>query len=116
MERCPACRARLNNSVVCKRCNCDLTLVFAAQSQSEKALQQAMQALTRNESEQACNKQVAQALQLDASPMATLVNKYLQLYPPPAQQASAAIVSAITSRVGQSLKHVQRTLLRNGMK
>lgn len=111
MERCPACRARLNNSVVCKRCDCDLTLVFAAQDQSEKALQQAMQALSRNESKQAC-KQVTQALQLDATPLAILVNKYLQLYPP-AQQAGSAIVDAITSRASQSLKYVQRTLLKN---
>ena len=115
MERCPACRARLNNRVVCKRCDCDLTLVYAAQDQSEKALQQAMQALSHNESEQAC-KQVAQALQLDASPMATLINKYLQLYSPTAQQAGSAIVDAITSRVGQSLKHVQHTLLRDSIK
>ncbi len=112
MERCPACRARLNNSAVCKRCDCDLTLVFAAQGQSEKALQQAMQALSRNESEQAC-KQVTQALQLDATPLAILVNKYLQLYPPTAQQAGSAIVDAITSRASQSLKYFQRTFLKN---
>ncbi len=112
MERCPACRARLNNSVVCKRCNCDLTLVFAAQDQSEKTLQLAIQALSHNQSEQACQ-QVTQALQLDATPLAILVNKYLQLYPPTVQQAGSAIVDAITSRASQSLKYVQRTLLKN---
>jgi methylphosphotriester-DNA--protein-cysteine methyltransferase len=112
MERCPACRARLNNSVVCKRCDCDLTLVFAAQDQSEKALQQAIQALSHNQSEQACQ-QVTQALQLDVTVLAILVNKYLQHYPPPARQASSTIVETMISRVGQSLKHVQRTLLKH---
>ena len=112
MERCPACRARLNNSVVCKRCDCDLTLVFAAQDQSEKALQQAIQALSHNQSEQAFQ-QASDALKLDATPLAVLMNKYLQLYPPPAQQKNPTIVDTISSRVSQSLKQIQHTLLKH---
>ncbi|MEE9413162.1 MAG: hypothetical protein V3V22_08940, partial [Methylococcales bacterium] len=106
---CPACRARLNNNVVCKRCDCDLTLVFAAQDQSEKTLQLAIQALSHNQSEQACQ-QVMQALQLDATPLAILINQYLQLYPSSTQQTTLRIVDTITNRVSQSLKHVQHSL------
>ncbi len=112
MERCPACRARLNNAVACKRCDCDLTLVFAARNQADKALQQALQAISQDQSEQAFQ-QASQALQLDATPLAILVNKYLQLYPPPAQQTSPTIVDTISSRVSQSLKYVRHNLLKH---
>ena len=42
LERCPACRAHLARSAVCRRCGCDFSLVRLAGEQAERRLTQAL--------------------------------------------------------------------------
>ena len=44
MERCPSCRSRLNESALCPRCGCDLSLVFHVESRAENLIRLALQA------------------------------------------------------------------------
>ena len=44
MERCPSCRARLNQNPLCSRCGCNLEHVFSVEAQAENEFQQGLQA------------------------------------------------------------------------
>jgi hypothetical protein len=44
VDRCPSCRARLNESPLCPRCGCDLTLVLRAERQAQHRVRLAIQA------------------------------------------------------------------------
>ncbi len=45
MERCPSCRARLNESALCPRCGCDLGLASLAESQAQNLIRRAIRSL-----------------------------------------------------------------------
>ncbi len=45
MERCPSCRARLNESALCPRCGCDLGLASRAESQAQNLVRRAIRSL-----------------------------------------------------------------------
>ena len=44
MERCPSCRGRLNESALCPRCGCDLSLVSCVESRAENLVRLAIRA------------------------------------------------------------------------
>ncbi len=49
MDRCPACRARLKGTAVCRRCGCNLTIPLRIERQAKLLEQSAVAALSRNE-------------------------------------------------------------------
>jgi len=110
MERCPACRARLNNNAVCQRCDCDLSLVFTAQSQSVKALQQAMKAIVSRRPELA-SRQAMLALSLDVNPMTVILHRYLR-DSPSRKAVVTKTVSIKADQLNQTLKSLRLKMLK----
>ena len=68
-SRCPGCRARMQDSPVCARCGCDLTLARRAQARARRLIARAVQAWAEADSEQARSR-ACDALALDCRPMA----------------------------------------------
>lgn len=66
MERCPLCKARLRNKTVCKRCEADLGLLQAIESQAEYLAQGAVHSLLAGKTV-AARKQATAARELQAS-------------------------------------------------
>lgn len=79
MERCPACRARMGGSPVCRRCGCDLTLVLAAAEEAEKALTRALWALMQGAPEEALV-EVERARGLDSSGLVRCIAAFVHHY------------------------------------
>lgn len=67
MERCPQCRARLKGRIVCGRCEADLGLLDAIESQADSLSRRAVQALPAGDIP-AAGKRAAAARQLHATP------------------------------------------------
>jgi hypothetical protein len=44
VERCPSCRARLNEAALCPRCGCDLGLVLRVESRARRLVRLAIEA------------------------------------------------------------------------
>ena len=49
MERCPVCRARLNDGPVCRRCGTDLTLALLIEARAEQLVREAVQCMARHD-------------------------------------------------------------------
>ncbi len=67
MERCPLCRARLRDNIVCNRCEADLSLLQAIESQAERLGQQAIHSLLTGKTAAAL-RQAAAARDIHATP------------------------------------------------
>jgi hypothetical protein len=72
MERCPICRARFKDELVCHRCGADLTVLFGIETQATALERQAVGLLGAGDLIEA--RHVAgQVLQLKHSPLARAV-------------------------------------------
>ncbi len=72
VERCPSCRARLNESPLCPRCGCDLTLVLRAERQAQNLLRQGIQAWAAGNPDLAASS-VEASLALRHNPLAAML-------------------------------------------
>lgn len=76
MERCPICRARLQQTETCPRCGSDLTAVLQVEKQAAQRRQQVRTLLYAYEYEQA-QQAAQQALELKYDKFLALVYHYL---------------------------------------
>lgn len=60
MERCPLCKARLRGKTTCNRCEADLSLLLAIESEAEQQAERAVHSLLTGEIE-AASRQAAAA-------------------------------------------------------
>ena len=67
MERCPLCKARLRDKTICNRCEADLSLLQAIESQAEHLAQRAVHSLLAGKTPAAI-RQAAAARDLHATP------------------------------------------------
>ena len=76
MERCPSCRARLNDSPLCPRCGCDLGLVLRAESQAQDLVKRGIRSLAAGNAMLAAT-QLENALTLRRDPLAAALTRML---------------------------------------
>lgn len=53
MDRCPACRGRLDDTALCSRCGCDYTHAYRAETQAHRLTCRAIQAWAMGDARQA---------------------------------------------------------------
>jgi hypothetical protein len=76
VERCPSCRARLNDSPLCPRCGCDLGLVLRAESQAQDFVKCGIQSLAAGNTMLAAT-QLETSLTLRRNPLAAALIRML---------------------------------------
>lgn len=76
MERCPNCRARIQEGPVCRRCGMDLGLLLAVETAAARHLRQALLLLSDGEDAAAMRK-LRRALELRHDPLASTLLELL---------------------------------------
>jgi hypothetical protein len=77
MQRCPACRGRLNESGLCARCGCDFDLALRAERQADYLIRTAVQDWAAGNAAQAAAC-LDESLRLKRSAMAAALALMLQ--------------------------------------
>lgn len=77
MERCPVCRARLRDEVVCPRCGTDLRLSLATERQAQTLEQSAVDWFARGDLRRA-EQVLEDALRLRSTPLARLLLGFIR--------------------------------------
>jgi len=77
MDRCPICRARRRDNLVCQRCGSDLNLLVRIEAQALAWQRLAIAKLLANQPQQA-QQALQQALQLKRLPLALALSEFLQ--------------------------------------
>ena len=80
MERCPACRARLRQELVCPRCRTDLARTLEIEAQADAALRRAVVRLAEGDDAQAMRALEA-SLRMKREPLASLLLGFLRGQP-----------------------------------
>ena len=78
MQNCPACRARYKGQSICTRCGTDLSLPLLSEQQATEQLRRAVQYLS-NKDYNCAAIALQQAQQLQQTPLAIALDKFLQL-------------------------------------
>lgn len=78
MQNCPACRARYKGQTMCTRCGTDLTLPLLSEQKAMEQLRRAVQCLS-NKDYTCAVIALQQAQQLQQTPLAIALDKFLQL-------------------------------------
>ena len=112
MERCPSCRARLNDSPFCSRCGCNLEHVFNAQAQAEDRFRHGIQAWACKRHDQALAHFQA-AMSLHSTPLLAALMACLAQSPQsdslPVQESAGTETLAL-GRFSQALTAFDSTL------
>lgn len=77
MERCPLCKARLRAKTICNRCEADLSLVQAIESEAEQLAARAIRNMLAGEMEAAC-RQASVACDLHATPFHRALSGFIE--------------------------------------
>jgi hypothetical protein len=77
MERCPLCKARLRAKTICNRCEADLGLLQAIESEAEQLAERAVHNLLAGEME-AASLQAAAARDLHATPFHHALSGFIE--------------------------------------
>ncbi len=77
MERCPICKARLNETSVCPRCTTDLSLLLSVEQHAEDLSSKSLMLLGAGQLSEAIET-VEQSIQLKCDPLALQLREFLR--------------------------------------
>lgn len=77
MERCPICKARLKDALLCPRCGADLTMPLEIEARAE-SLQQQVVTLLANGELPGARRLAEQLLTLKRTPLARILRGFIQ--------------------------------------
>jgi len=78
MERCPLCKARLRAKNICNRCEADLSLLQAIESEAEQLAARAVRNMLAGEME-AASSQASVACDLHATPFHRALSGFIEI-------------------------------------